>query len=477
MKKLIVIVLSAMSMMASVRAEVVRASCYDPVGKTNISVNAIKVTESTAVFERYKWYIVKDVVECSGIIVKGTANLILADDAKLTVNGDRGCAGIGVVKGKVLRIWGQEKGTGCLVANGGHFGAGIGSGEREASGMITINGGTVTATGSSGAGIGGGAVGGAGGTVTINDGTVTATGYTGIGGGPGGAGGMITINGGTVTATGDEGAGIGGGSDGAGGMITINGGTVTATGSAGIGGGVASKGKGVRVTINGGTVTATGCSGAGIGGGYRPSQPGRYKVKIDNDSVVVTINGGMVVASSGRYGVGIGGGEGSTGSTVTINGGTVTATGDEGAGIGGGFAGVGGKVTINDGTVTATVNHGSCIGCGVNVKGCGGEVTINGGTIKVHSTDRYRDQSRLIRDPPKNKANAPVYCVTVEDVQEKAVIRGLPKSYGQNSIVPIDGKLYLYLPNGDYKFSVNGVAYAAVVNGKDTAARLDKSNN
>jgi hypothetical protein len=113
------------------------------------------------------------------------------------------------------------------------------SGENRA-GLQTPNGstlvitdgstGSLTATGSNGAGIGGG-WNGAGGTITINGGTVTATGDSsgaGIGGGNSGAGGTISINGGTVTATGSwGGAGIGGGWSGAGGTIsTINGNAV-----------------------------------------------------------------------------------------------------------------------------------------------------------------------------------------------------------------------------------------------------------
>ena len=102
----------------------------------------------------------------------------------------------------------------------------------------------------------------------------------------------MTIYGGTVTATGYQGAGIGGGSSssvdtnvnvidsscGNGGTVTIYGGTVNASGTngAGIGGGSAATGYyagqqyyvggGGTITINGGTVNATGTSG-GIGAG------------------------------------------------------------------------------------------------------------------------------------------------------------------------------------------------------------------
>lgn len=112
--------------------------------------------------------------------------------------------------------------------------AGIGGGNGKSNGTLTINSGTIYATGGTdgySAGIGGGSS-GKGGTITINGGTIVAVGglyAAGIGGGFLCNGGTITINGGTVTATGGtDGAGIGGGSGGNGGTIVINGGSVKA---------------------------------------------------------------------------------------------------------------------------------------------------------------------------------------------------------------------------------------------------------
>lgn len=126
------------------------------------------------------------------------------------------------------------------------------------------------------AGIGGGS-GKSNGTLTINSGTIYATGGiggygSGIGGGSAGNGGTITINGGNIVAKGGVyGSGIGGGNLCRGGIITINGGTVTAIGgesAAGIGGGFA--GNGGTVTINGGSVKAVaGKNAENIGNGYR----------------------------------------------------------------------------------------------------------------------------------------------------------------------------------------------------------------
>ena len=230
------------------------------------------------------WYVADGDVSISNRVdVNGSVNLLLKDDCELSPNF------IIISAGSTLTIYAQTEGetAGKLVCSNG-IGT-VGS-------TLIIHGGTVNATGTSGAGIGGRSRGEQGGTVTIYGGTVTATGYQGAGIGGrsgGGQGGTVTIYGGTVTATGYQGAGIGGGSSssvdtnvnvidsscGNGGTVTIYGGTVNASGTngAGIGGGSAATGYyagqqyyvgggGGTITINGGTVNATGTSG-GIGAG------------------------------------------------------------------------------------------------------------------------------------------------------------------------------------------------------------------
>lgn len=193
--------------------------------------------------------------------------------------------------------------------------------------------------GGSGAGIGG-PVGSKGGKVTIEDGTINAT-----GGNIGGAGidaREVVIDGGVVYATGGDlgGAGIGGSSatrDGGssenrnGGTVTINNGEITAMGNgggAGIGG--AFFGDGGTVNINGGFVVARGGSdeylgGAGIGSGnaFEVQEPHPEHGK--GNGGTVNINGGTVVAEGGKGCVGIGGSL--KGADVTIKGGSVTAVG------------------------------------------------------------------------------------------------------------------------------------------------------
>ncbi|WP_029137113.1 beta strand repeat-containing protein [Nakamurella lactea] len=149
----------------------------------------------------------------------------------------------------------------------------IGDASESGTGELVAAAGPTTFPGQTGnAGIGGGSSG----AITINSGTVTATGglaAAGIGAAYRESSGPITINGGTVIATGGwNGAGIGSADYGQVGPVVINGGTVTATGGApdqemgaGIGGG--SRGQGVDLTISSpAVVTVAGADGYAIGG-------------------------------------------------------------------------------------------------------------------------------------------------------------------------------------------------------------------
>ena len=141
-----------------------------------------------------------------------------------------------------------------------------------------------------------------------------------------------------------------------------------------------------------GSLTATGGKyGAGIGGGE------------GGNGEDITITGGTVTAAGGEFAAGIGGSNGGSGNNITIKGGTVTATGggyrgNSGAGIGGGSSGSGENITINDGTVNATgTDGGAGIGGGgaaasdIELWGSNGgngeDITINGG--KVNASGAY----------------------------------------------------------------------------------------
>lgn len=192
------------------------------------------------------------------------------------------------------------------------------------------------------------------GTITIENGTIIATGgnsCAGIGGGSHTPTGVISIEGGNITAVSAGGAGIGSGSTGKGtAAVTISGGTINATGgwlAAGIGG---SYKAGANVTITGGNITAQGGNGnagttyqggPGIGGGYHGNGE-------------VSISDATVRATGGNSAPGIGTGAVSGSSKVTITSGDITAQGGCNApGIGGGNAISNVEVSITGGTVDA----------------------------------------------------------------------------------------------------------------------------
>ena len=178
------------------------------------------------------------------------------------------------------------------------------------------------------------------GDVTINGGTVNATGGTASGStgysyGISALAGTVEISGGTVTATGGSALGTSG-SCGifARQAVSISGGTVTATG------GTSSSGNscgiyaydvgGTSVTISGGTVTATGGNAFGSYGIWASSISGQPSVTI-NGGAVVTATGGEATGNAEIYGsYGINArldSTVSTAGTVTIAGSTVNATG------------------------------------------------------------------------------------------------------------------------------------------------------
>ena len=135
------------------------------------------VSDGTRTLDDGGWYVVMDDVGIgSGLVVNGTAHLVLCDGASLTVEGvPVGQAGIAVETGASLTICGQSGASGTLTVSGGTNAAGIGGGTDDACGTITIDGGTVVAAGGTGAdGIGAGRWGEPG-TVTTHGGHVTDT--------------------------------------------------------------------------------------------------------------------------------------------------------------------------------------------------------------------------------------------------------------------------------------------------------------
>ena len=211
-------------------------------------------------------------------------NVTLLLSGTNTLKSGANAPGIRVTAGEQLTVNNAASSAGSLFAYGGSAGAGIGGGNTEGGGAVTVVGGAVTATGG-----------------------VTGA---GIGGGSGGAGGSVSISGGSVTARSQGwGAGIGGGYLKNGGAVTISGGAVTV---AAVTTPPASAARTpamqeALVTITGGTVTVNGgIFGAGIGGGY------------GGDGGDVVIRGGSIRAYGGSAGSNIGAGNlGASAGTLT----------------------------------------------------------------------------------------------------------------------------------------------------------------
>ena len=143
------------------------------------------------------WYVMSGTINLSKLEYTNTVNLILADDANVTITGTDGIT----VTGN-LTIYGQSQGTGSLTITANETGSTStnGDGINAENGEITINGGILTITATRY------------GITTYDENS--------------GSNCDITINGGRVTVTATEGNGIY-----ATGNITINGGTVTASAS------------------------------------------------------------------------------------------------------------------------------------------------------------------------------------------------------------------------------------------------------
>ena len=224
-------------------------------------------------------------------------------------------------------------GTGSLTASG--------TSEGIYADNVTIESGTVTATGTNGDGI-------YANKVTISGGTVTATGSNDYGYGiyaheSNSNGGDIVISNGNVTATGGR---VGIGAEDA---VTITGGTVIAKGTTPTDSvGIHASGRlGGELTISGATVTATGGGDGGRG-------ISAYDVSIENATVTAagsaTDDGSGNVTYGGKYGIYSSHTGSSSGGEVVIKNSTVTAkAGADGTGIR--VEGVIGKTIIQNSTV------------------------------------------------------------------------------------------------------------------------------
>ena len=292
-------------------------------GPTNSGNVTIEGGNITAIGAEYYPGIGTDEYRAMGNITLkgGTIRAYGGESAPGIGGGWKGNCGTVTIDGSTVYAYGGKNAPGIGCQDGEYINKHDHPNKREGINIHILSGYVEAYGGDNSAGIGGGNCDN-GGTITIDGGEIKAYGGTdaaGIGGGYNGHGGSISITGGTITAKGgSEGAGIGGGEDGPGGNIRISGGIITAEGgnfAAGIGGGDGKDGG--TILITGGEIKAYGgTDAAGIGGGE------------EGNSGSITINGGNVYASGSSYGVGIGAGEdGDVSNMISINGGTVDAYG------------------------------------------------------------------------------------------------------------------------------------------------------
>ena len=181
-----------------------------------------------------------------------------------------------------------------------------------------------------------------------------------------------------------------------------------------------------------------------------------------------TTTGILKASSDGLNGAGIGGGQGNTGSNITISGGSVTATSTFGAGIGGDKGYTGSDITISGGSVTATSGSGAGIGGGQG--STGSNITISGGSVKA-----YSDRMPGIKYPPRNGNSTRVYCCIIKNEHSLPVKIDSRSWNPSDHIFPDskkDGNLYVWLIKKE-----NNDAYNVTVGTEKRQYSFDQAKN
>ncbi|MBO7654040.1 MAG: InlB B-repeat-containing protein, partial [Kiritimatiellae bacterium] len=334
--------------------------------------------------------------------------------------GSRYTAAVEVPEGATLTIGG----TGTLIANGGIYGAGIGSrGENLKAGSVIINSGSVYATGGEYA--------------------------AGIGGGDGGSVTSILVTGGYVDATGGRGAcGIGGGN---GNGVTLADGTFRVTGGTVL----AEKGNGLVfsdfVTGSGNTVSPTmGKSIVIEGGSVRPknataanANPYPAPVDADGEQLVFAVFKGLTA-----------------GDTVTVTDGlwpqydnVVLRADDDGAVcLWGAYTNAARAVMFES----------------VNLAGGQAVLEVGAWSNTVYSVTESGAELPESKTVKTAAGNVTCWRVIVPALPagQRVTVRGLDEAFVSGSTVSdFAGNASVYLPDGEYDFEAAGFSYHAVVSG------------
>ena len=199
------------------------------------------------------------------------------------------------------------------------------------------------------------------------------------------------------------------------------------------------------------------------------------KTGVNSSTGTIRVKGGRILAQAQDSGAGIGSGYRGTSGDIYISGGLIQAIGGEhsniilgtylGAGIGGGDSatvGSGRKIAISGGTVriarggyVSTTKYAAAIGAGYDSHGVYG-VEISGGSVYpvANSEKQNFNQSESGNVSPSNSGNERVFKVTLNGFTPNAKVELRMSGYGTNDIsADDDGKVYLWLPNGDYSFT------------------------
>lgn len=415
-----------------------------------------------------------------------TAGVLVPDTAKLIVDSPRGSAGTGVLNvtggyggagigGSAASGYGDTRnnnGVDAYIFNQPGYKAQGGQGGRNgidaaAAGTITINAGTVNATGGQGgAGIGGG---------------MGATGENGAMGAPCGEYNYLGQNWRSHTGGSGGGAGGNGGRGGRGGIVTINGGTVVA--------------KATQYTVTKvGDMTAAGIGGGsgGLGGSGAAGQGGHYSSYERSGG-----NGGYGQAGYVNYS--------GDGGTLTINGGKLLAVGKYGSGASQNPVVVDGRYpAYNTGFnlyANSSKGYGPCDGGRAGEGGTAIQptVTVVQTQIKIANSNnnvRFLDSNNSdvsVGSQPTNQLSTPLYQValTVRNKADDTLVSNAnvavavnkddaARKYSYKTVSDDNGIATLWLPKGEYiltYFDVSRNDVGIIQQGDGVTFNVEKNNN
>lgn len=416
--------------------------------------------------------------QTAGVLVPDTAKLIVdaprdsAGTGVLNVTGGYGGAGIGGSAASGYGSTRNNNGVDAYIFNQPGYKAQGGQGGRNgidaaAAGTITINAGTVNATGGQGgAGIGGG---------------MGATGENGAMGAPCGEYDYLGQNWHSHTGGSGGGAGGNGGRGGRGGIVTINGGTVVA--------------KATQYTVDKvGDMTAAGIGGGsgGLGGSGAAGRGGHYSAFERSGG-----NGGYGQAGYVNYS--------GDGGTLTINGGKLLAVGKHGSGASQNPVAVDGRYpAYNTGFnlyANSSKGYGPCDGGRAGEGGTAIQptVTVVQTQIKIANSNnnvRFLDSNNSdvsVGSQPTDQLNTPLYQValTVRNKADDTLVSNAnvavavnkddtARKYSYKTVSDDNGIATLWLPKGEYiltYFDVSRNDVGIIQQGDGVTLNVEENNN